>query len=129
MTRRWKKRWLQQWNGFRRWLGVAPIKTKSVERGRSQDKAADWRQRLKRKDPRRSKRMRAYHRVMSDYRPAPLDIPILYIALGYSGRRWRWISPNMELIDRPTHHVPTASDWDLVRTRLDALDPSVAEPS
>lgn len=126
-TERWKKRWLKQWNRFRRWLGVGPRKTKSAGKEKSPDKAAKRRQQLSSQDPTRSERMRAYARVMSTYHPSRLDAPVFYLALGYSGRRWRRISPDMELIDRPTHHVPTTSDWDLVRSRLDALDLPVAE--
>ena len=67
-------------------------------------------------------RMRAYAGILSKYNPARLDVPILYVALGYSGRRWRRISKKIEFIDAPGHHKPGPAILDRVRARLDALD-------
>ena len=67
----------------------------------------------------------AYARAMSLYYPSRLAVPILYIALSYSGGGWRRISPEIELIDIPAHHWSLSGDvLGPVRARLDALDAS-----
>jgi oxalate---CoA ligase len=71
----------------------------------------------------------AYSRAMSVYHPSRLAVPILYIALGYSGGGWRRISPDIELIDVPVDSHNLSGDFgaaimDRLRARLDALDAS-----
>ena len=112
----WKKYWRHRRDELKRRLG---IKTKKAGKAP--------RRRLDSDDPIKVERSRTYHRVMSGYRPSPLDVPILYVALGYAGRSWRGISSNMEFVDRPGRHIPNAADWNLVRSRLDALDGTVAK--
>ena len=112
----WKKYWRRQREELQRRLGIKPRKAGKARRR--------W---LDSDDPIKVERSRTYHRVMSGYRPSPLDAPILYVALGYSGRSWRGISSNMEFVDRPGRHIPNATDWNLVRSRLDALDAAVTK--
>lgn len=117
----WKDYWRNRRKELRRRLGLE-AKKKSSKKVSAAGKAPVRRRRRDSDDPVKSGRTRTYHRVMSGYHPAPLDVPMLYFALGYSGREWRGISPNMETVDSPKRHIPIASDWQLVRSRLDALD-------
>lgn len=73
----------------------------------------------------------AYSRVMSAYRPSPLAVPVLYVALGFSGGGWRGMSPEIELVDAPDvdHNMSGDSGAAVlgrVRERLDVLDPPAA---
>ena len=43
--------------------------------------------------------MRHYYSVMFDYRPKPLDIPLLYVSLEYSGKAWRRIAKGSEFLN------------------------------
>ena len=75
----------------------------------------------------------AYSRAMTDYHPSPLGVPVLYAALGFSGRGWRRISTEIEFIDIPQdgHHLNDESGaaiMDRVRARLDALDTFASAP-
>ena len=75
----------------------------------------------------------AYSRAMTNYHPSPLAVPVLYAALGFSGRGWRRISSEIEFIDVPQdgHHLNDKSGtaiMDRVRARLDALDTFASAP-
>ncbi len=51
-------------------------------------------------------RMLYFLKVLFDYTPAALDVPVLYISLEYSGYAWRRISRNTEFFNicRGAHH-------------------------
>lgn len=40
-----------------------------------------------------------FSNVAFDYNPLPLDLPVLYVSLTYSGRAWRRISPNTTYVN------------------------------
>ena len=69
----------------------------------------------------------ALSRAMLAYCPQSLEVPVLYVALRYSGAAWRRITSEFELIDVPGHHfrlsnTSVAAIMERVRARLDALD-------
>jgi oxalate---CoA ligase len=71
----------------------------------------------------------AYSGAMLVYHPSRLAVPVLYIALDYSGSGWRRMSPEIELIDVIGDHFRLSGDSvaaivGRVRARLDALDAS-----
>ena len=70
---------------------------------------------------------KALSRAMLAYCPPRLEVPVLYIALRYSGAAWRRVTSEFELIDVPGHHFSlsrpsVAAIMGRVRARLDTLD-------
>jgi oxalate---CoA ligase len=49
-------------------------------------------------------RNQKYRNTMAAYRPAPLDVPVIYFSSVFDGRPWRRISPDLEVIRRPGDH-------------------------
>jgi len=122
LRRLWNKSWAERWDAIGRRLGMArPAgfkETASLERP-AQPSPRWWKTSV---DP---ELIEAYARAMSVYYPSRLAVPILYIAVSYSGGGWRRISPEMELIDVPADHYSLSEDiFGPVRARLDALDAS-----
>ena len=75
----------------------------------------------------------AYSQAMTNYHPVPLEVPVLYVALGFSGGGWRRISSEIEFIDSPKDGHNLTGDagvaiMDRIRTRLDALDTFTSAP-
>lgn len=54
---------------------------------------------------------RPYDRALAAYSPAPLDVPVLYFSLAYSGRPWRRIVPGAKIIDLPGSHSRLAGEF------------------
>ena len=149
-TRLWKKSWTERWDAIRRGLRLAPSaglrlwnkswperwdaigrrlgmprsagfkETASLATGPAKPSVVDISA-----DP---ELIEAYNRAMSVYYPSRLAVPILYIAVSYSGGGWRRISPEIELIDVPGYHLSilrgdsVVAIMGRVRARLDALD-------
>ena len=115
---RWKKSLSKQWKAVRRRLRLKrPVRAAAP---RPADLIISRRPKVNTEA--KTKRDRAYAHVLSEYNPAPLDVPVLFVALGYDGRPWRRISQKVEIIDAPGHHKPGPAIIDRVRARLDALD-------
>ena len=52
-----------------------------------------------------------YAAAMSNYRPNPLDVPVLYVKVDFGIGAWRRVSPNLEVITSPgTHEYPDLSN-------------------
>jgi oxalate---CoA ligase len=123
LTRLWNKSWTERCHAIGWRLGIARSAdfkgTASSEIG-AKSSVDETREDLKLR--------RAYSRAMSVYHPSPLAVPILYIALRFSGGGWRRMSPEIELIDVPGRHLMSgdsaAGIVGRVRARLDALDAS-----
>ena len=128
--RLWNKSWAEWWDaiGWRWGRGLRTERpagfkeTESLETGPAKPSLlGTW------EDP---EVLGAYCRAMLVYHPSRLAVPILYIALRYSGGAWRRISPDIELIDVDVprrYHASLSGDFAAgilgrVRARLDALD-------
>ena len=63
--------------------------------------------------PEERKRLnRYYDRIFFHYRPLPINLPVLYISLQYSGRAWRKISRNIQYINIfRGHHTSWKEDY------------------
>ncbi|MDI6741752.1 MAG: thioesterase domain-containing protein [Smithella sp.] len=62
--------------------------------------------------------MNHYNNVLFHYKPLPLNLPLLYIALAYRGKAWRRITKNMNYINiYRGHHTSWEKDYsyDLVK--------------
>jgi hypothetical protein len=150
-TRLWKKSWAERWDAIRRRLGMPrsaglrlwnkswPERWDAIGRRLGMPRSAGFKETASlatgpakpsvvdiSADP---ELIEAYNRAMSVYYPSRLAVPILYIAVSYSGGGWRRISPEIELIDVPGYHLSLRGDavvaiMGRVRARLDALDAS-----
>ena len=51
-------------------------------------------------------RFKFYWNVLFDYKPLPLDVPVIYVCVEYSGRTWRRIAPHTAFVNicRGTHN-------------------------
>jgi len=51
-------------------------------------------------------RFKYYWNVLFDYKPLPLDVPVIYTSIEYSGRAWRRIAPRTAFVNicRGTHN-------------------------
>ena len=117
--RLWNKSWAERWDAIGRRLGMprsAGFKeAASLETGPAKPSVVETSV-----DP---ELIGAYARAMSVYYPSRLAVPILYIAVSYSGGGWRRMSPEIELIDAPGHHFSLSGvSVTAIRARLDALD-------
>ncbi|WP_245435534.1 AMP-binding protein [Microvirga calopogonii] len=45
-----------------------------------------------------------YSIAMAQYRPAPLDVPVVFYSADHDGRSWRHLSPRLEVIQVPGGH-------------------------
>ncbi len=148
-TRLWKKSWTERWDAIRRGLRLAPSaglrlwnkswpeRWDAIGRRLGIPRSAGFKETASlttgpakpsvdiSADP---ELIEAYNRAMSVYYPSRLAVPILYIAVSYSGGGWRRISPEIELIDVPGYHLSilrgdsVVAIMGRVRARLDALD-------
>jgi acyl carrier protein len=125
MSRLWNMTWPERWDAIERRCGIGDRPAKSSEGSDSLEAeptmAWDFPIEIR----------QAYDRALSVYRPLPLAVPVLYFALRYSGRAWRRISPEIELINHPSgdHHSFlrgnfAAAMMNHLRARLDTLDAS-----
>ena len=124
--RLWNKSWAEWWAAIGRRLGMGLGMARSA--GFKETAALEVRPAERTwEDP--PELIEAYRRAMLVYHPSPLAVPILYIALSFSGGAWRRMSPEIEFIDVPGHHFSLSGDFvapimGRVRARLDALDAS-----
>ena len=137
LTRRWKELWTKQGKAIGRRQGIGRQMGWSIgfKGATSQDTGTAKRDRArpKTKGKGKSELMEAYSRIIPNYHPSRLAVPVLYIALGYSGDVWRRISPEIEFINAPGLHSLKGDSMEAilnrVRARLDALDaPSKSAP-
>jgi acyl carrier protein len=51
-------------------------------------------------------RFKYYWNVLFDYKPLPLDVPVIYASIEYSGRAWRRVAPHTAFVNicRGTHN-------------------------
>ncbi len=117
----WKKAWPEKWAAARQYIkSLRYVAPPSQPSSNSPNAGADRAFELK----------HAYNRAMAAYRPAPLEVPVLYFSLLYDGRPWRRISSQTEFFDQPGPHL-LGSNIDAVmrlRARLDALRSPEAIP-
>jgi oxalate---CoA ligase len=52
----------------------------------------------------RQQRWHPYTIAMAQYRPAPLDVPVIFYSAGHDGRAWRRLSSRLEVIEMPVGH-------------------------
>ena len=121
-THLWKKSWAERWAAIGRRLGMARSAlsdTESLVVRPTQPSVA--------KTPLDREVFKALSRAMLAYCPPRLEVPVLYVALRYSGAAWRRLTSEFELIDVPGHHFSlsrpsVAAIMGRVRARLDTLD-------
>jgi thioesterase domain-containing protein len=131
LAKAWKKRWKKEWKKLRHRLSLKP---QSRSKGAMDSTSGDLKVKAKRTDnkqifgqiPHGSELMKSYWYVLSRYYPSPLEVPVFYVALGYSGGGWKRVSRDMELVDLPGRHIPTGESMidamDSIRDRLNTLD-------
>jgi len=123
VSRFWNMTWPERWDVIARRCGIEDRPAKPSADSLEMEPAMAWDFPIEIRQ--------AYDRALSVYRPSPLAVPVLYFALRYSGRGWRRISPEIELIEHPggDHHSflrgnSAAAMMSHLRARLDTLDAS-----
>ncbi len=50
------------------------------------------------------RRWHPYTIAMAQYRPTPVDVPVIFFSAGHDGRAWRRLSPRIEIVEMPVGH-------------------------
>ena len=94
LQRAWNVSWTRKWAAVRRRVGGLPLPgTKAID-------ASEISRLGEFSNPRSAK----YAAAMSNYRPKPLAVPVVYVSVDYVIGAWKRISPNFETIKVPGDH-------------------------